>query len=82
MARSKTLVQAELDAWYAARLAAAAGKSFTIVTSAGTRVLTTQDLEDINNTIALLERELAAPTTSTNGGHNFSLANFNNGAQR
>ncbi len=77
MARTATQIQTELDVWYAARTAAANGKSITIATSAGSRTLSTQDLSDINDTISRLERELLGVNTGNAGLHNFSAANFN-----
>lgn len=75
MPRSASEVQAELDIWYAARIAAANGSSLTISTSAGSRTVTTQDLEDINETISRLERELDAIASGRR--HNFAVCNFN-----
>ena len=75
MARTATQVQTELDAWYAARLAATNGKSLTISTSAGSRTVSNYDLEEINATISRLERELAGITSGRR--HNFAVANFN-----
>lgn len=75
MARTATEIQTELDAWYAARLAATNGKSITISTSAGSRTVSQHDLEDINATIALLIRELSATTAQQR--HDFAVANFN-----
>lgn len=80
MAQSISEINAELQQWYAARAACASGKSFTLSTSAGMRVVTYQDLDDIQKVIADLERKVSAPTGSE--GHNFALANFNNDAQR
>ena len=76
MARTATQIQAELDVWYAARTAAAAGKSITIATSAGSRTLSQHDLKDINSTISMLERELMAANNANQGVHNFAVANF------
>lgn len=76
MARTATQIQTELDVWYAARTAAANGKSITIATSAGSRTLTTQDLSEINETISMLERQLSA-VGNTTGVHKFAVANFN-----
>ncbi len=75
MARTATQIQTELDAWYAARLAAANGKSITISTSAGSRTVSQYDLTEINETISRLERALA----SANSGRspNFAVASFN-----
>ena len=77
MARTATEIQTELDVWYAARTAAAAGKSITIATSAGSRTLSQHDLMDINATISMPERELMAANNANQGIHNFSVANFN-----
>ncbi len=77
MARTATQIQTELDVWYAAREAAAAGSSITIATSAGSRTLTTQDLTEISDTISMLERQLGAAQSDDQGIHNFGVANFN-----
>lgn len=78
--RTEAEIQADLTLWYAARSAAAAGKSLTIATSAGSRTVSGHDLSDINSMIAQLQRELlACQSASTgNGLHSFSVANFNN----
>lgn len=75
MARTATQIQTELDAWYAARLAATNGKSITIATSAGSRTVSQFDLSEINETISLLTRELSA--TARKQRHDFAVANFN-----
>lgn len=75
MARTTTQIQTELDAWYAARLAATNGKSITISTSAGSRTVSQFDLEEINKTISQLLRELNA--TASGQRHDFAVANFN-----
>lgn len=77
--RTQTQVQADLDAWHAARTAAADGRSITIATSAGSRTLTTHNMKEINETIDRLTRELNGfcATGSGNGVHNFARANFN-----
>lgn len=77
MARTATQIQTELNVWYLARTAAAAGKSITISTSAGSRTLSTQDLSDINDTISRLERELLGANNASGGLHSFAAANFN-----
>lgn len=77
MARTASQIQTELDVWYAARTAAANGKSITIATSAGSRTVSQHDLSDINDTISRLERELLGANTGNAGLHNFSAANFN-----
>lgn len=74
MPRTTTEIQTELDAWYAARLAATNGKSVTISTSAGSRTVSQYDLDEINSTISLLERELTAAQTGRR--HDFAVANF------
>ncbi len=78
--RSEAAIQADLTLWYAARSAAAAGKSLTISTSAGSRTVSQHDLNDINETISILQRELLACQTASGGKglHNFAVANFNN----
>ncbi len=75
MARTTTQIQTELDAWYAARLAATNGKSLTISTSAGSRTVSQYDLKEINETISLLNRELIATTSKQR--QDFAVANFN-----
>jgi hypothetical protein len=75
MARTATQIQTELDAWYAARLAATNGKSITISTSAGSRTVSQYDLSEINETISRLTRELSATTSKQR--HDFAVANFN-----
>jgi len=75
MARTTTQIQTELDAWYAARLAATNGKSITISTSAGSRTVSQYDLKEINETISQLVRELSA--TGSQQRHDFAVANFN-----
>lgn len=75
MARTSTQIQTELDAWYAARLAATNGKSITISTSAGSRTVSQFELEEINETISTLERELYAATSKQR--HDFAVCNFN-----
>jgi hypothetical protein len=77
MPRSATQIQTELDAWYAARLAATNGKSITIATSAGSRTLSQYDLSEINETISRLERELMGANNANQGVHNFAVANLN-----
>ena len=78
--RTEAEIQADLTTWYAARTAAAAGKSLTISTSAGSRTVSQHDLSDINSTISQLERDLLACQTASGGKglHSFSVANFNN----
>lgn len=75
----------ELDSWYTARQAVTAGKSFSLTTGGGTRMLTYESLSEINKMIAMLERKcMGENTTGTKQGlHNFSLANMgDNGANR
>lgn len=78
--RTEAEIQADLAVWYSARTAAASGKSLTISTSAGSRTVSQHDLEDINSTIAQLQRELIACQTASGGKglHDFGVANFNN----
>lgn len=85
--RTEAEIRADLATFYNARTVAAQGSSITITTSAGTRVVTQQDLSDIEATIQTLLRELQACLAEAGGStvqgqHNFALANFNNGAQR
>ena len=75
MARTVTQIQTELDAWYAARLAATNGKSLTISTSAGSRTVSNYDLSEINETISRLERALASAQSGRR--HNFAVGSFN-----
>lgn len=83
MPQTAAEIQTELDLWYAARSAAAAGKMFQMTTSAGTRMLSTQNLKEINATIDMLERKLAGINSSKQGAHNFALANMgDNGANQ
>lgn len=74
MPQSITDIQADLTAYYAARRAAANGKSITISTSAGSRTVSQHDLDDINAMISQLERELTAAQTGKR--HDFAVANF------
>lgn len=77
MPRTATQIQTELDVWYTARTATAAGKSITIATSAGSRTLSQHDLKDINDTISMLERSLMALNNDSGGVHGFAVANMN-----
>jgi len=72
--QTKANAQVELDKWYAARSALAAGKSFTMATESGTRVLTAVDLGEVNSHITRLERVVTNPG---NRPHNHAVANFN-----
>lgn len=76
--RSEAAITADLNTWYAARTAAAAGKSLTISTSAGSRTVSTHDLSEINSTISTLQRELIACQTASGGKglHSFAVANL------
>jgi len=78
--RTETEIQADLTVWYAARTAAASGKSLTISTSAGSRTVSAHDMKDINDTISALQRELLQCQVGSGGKglHGFSVANFNN----
>lgn len=84
--RTETQIQADLTLWYAARTEAAAGRSFTLVTSAGTRILTGHNIREINEMISSLQRELLAaqiPDGGRQGLHSFALANLgDNGANK
>ena len=83
--RSVAEINAELHTWYEARTAAAAGKMFQLTTSAGTRMISTQNLKEINMMIDQLLRELASAesTGDRQGLHNFALANMgDNGANQ
>lgn len=83
--RSETEIRSDIAVWQTAKTNAAQGKSITIVTSAGTRVVSAQDVSDIEATLQTLYRELSAclqGTTDKQGQHDFALANFNNEAQR
>ena len=70
-------IQIELDVWYAARTAAASGKSITIATSAGSRTLSNHDLSEINGMINTLERQLAEANSNNKKVHNFAVGKFN-----
>lgn len=76
--RSETEIRTDIAAFEAARTSAANGKSITIVTSAGTRVVTAQDLSDIQGILTSLYNELAAclNTSDKQGRHDFALANM------
>jgi len=76
--RPESEIQADLTAWYSARNAAAAGKSLTISTSAGSRTVSQHELSEINETISTLQRELLACQTAGDrkGLHSFAVANF------
>lgn len=84
--RSEAAIRADIAVFESARTKAAAGKSMTIVTSAGTRVVTQQDLSDISAELNRLYTELAACLAAASppvaqGRHNFALANMgDNGA--
>lgn len=86
--RSETAIRADITVWETARTNASQGKSITIVTSAGTRVVTQQDLSDIQATLNQLNGELnacltanAASPSTRQGLHDFALANMgDNGA--
>ncbi len=78
--QSKTAADSDLQEWYAARQAVTNGKSITISTSAGTRVVSYANLSEINKMIAKLERIVGTSTTTRKGRHDFALANFNNDA--
>lgn len=68
---------AELTKWYAAREAVTGGQTFSLTTSAGTRLLTYASLKQINDTIILLERKCGTGNTKAKAGlHNFALANM------
>ncbi len=56
MPRSASAIQTELDTWYAARAAIATGQSYTIEGQAVSKA----DLSKVNQTIALLEGQLAS----------------------
>lgn len=88
--RSETAIRADIAVFENARTVAAQGKSITIVTSAGTRVVTQQDLVDISAELNRLYGELnaclvanASSPNTRQGLHDFALANMgDNGAQR
>lgn len=80
MARTVAEIENELALWYKARERAAAGQSFTLTTSAGTRQLTSQDLTKINSMIAQLNRELDQKKKNLRSP--FSFADFNNDLPR
>ncbi len=72
--QTKAAAQAMLDKYYQALEDLAEGKSFTMATEAGTRVLTQFDIPMVNDQITRLERRVTTPDGMT---HNFSVANFN-----
>ncbi len=75
----------ELDNWYAARQALQAGKSFSLTTSGGTRMLTYSSIGEVDAMISRLERKCSGQdaTGDKQGLHNFALANMgDNGANR
>lgn len=78
--QTQAQADAELQQWYAARIAAAKGKSFQITTSAGTRILTRYSLAEIDQEIQKLERKVAALANPNGCGLDFAVANFNNDA--
>jgi len=79
--QTKAAADVELQEWYAARAALQNGKSFTVVTSAGTRQVSMTDLEDVQMIIEKLERIVGTPDSlDRKGRHDFALANFNNEA--
>ena len=77
MPQTATQITTELNVWYAARTEAAAGRTITIATSAGSRTLTRQDITEINEMINVLERQLAVANSAKKQLHNFAVANFN-----
>lgn len=70
--QTQSEAETELALWYDARKALRHGRSFTITTSAGTRTLTRNSIEEVQRMIEVLERKVAAGDT----GHNFALADF------
>ncbi len=80
MGQTRAEIQCELQEWYKARRAAAAGQSITIQTSAGSRTLTRQNLSDINAMIDRLERQLSA--SPVNGRHSWAVASFDHDLDR
>lgn len=77
--RSETAIRSDISIFETARTSAANGKSITIVTSAGTRVVTAQDLSAITGELNRLYGELSAclqQPTSRQGLHDFALANM------
>ena len=63
MPRTASAIQTELNGWYAARTEMQGGSSV----GANGVTLTRQDLEKVNKTIQLLERELAAANATAAG---------------
>ncbi len=59
MARTAAAIQADLDAFYAARRAVALGQAYQLDTGQGRQQVTRANLTEINRTIADLEAELA-----------------------
>jgi hypothetical protein len=71
MARSAVAIQADLDAFYAARRTVALGASYSLDTGQGRQTVTRANLTEINHTIQILETELAEATDGANPGISF-----------
>lgn len=80
MPRTVSEIQAELAQWYKARERVSSGKSFSVSTSAGSRQVSLQDLDDINRMINQLERQLQQKQKNLRSP--FAFADFNNDIPR
>lgn len=79
MPQSTAQIQAELDEWYKARSRlASGGKSVQISTSAGARMITFNDVDEVNRMIDKLERQLkASKQPNKRNPMGFMVGNFN-----
>lgn len=68
MARTTAAVQADLDAFYAARRAVALGQAYQLDTGQGRQAVTRANLTEINRTIQALEVELSELVDGANPG--------------
>ena len=87
--RTETAIRSDITVWETARTNAAQGRSITIVTSAGTRVVTSNMVSEIQGTLNRLYGELNAclladaSEGTRQGLHDFALANMgDNGANQ
>jgi hypothetical protein len=71
MARTITAIQADLDAFYAARRAVALGQTYQLDTGQGRQAVTRANLTEINRTIQTLETELSELVDGANPGVSF-----------
>lgn len=87
--RTETEIRSDIAVWETARTNSAQGRSITIVTSAGTRVVSANSVSEIQGVLNRLYGELnaclVANATEGNrqGLHDFALANMgDNGANQ